>query len=361
MTNRFLQFIKKQRLAIFLAQKGCLSLLEPLQSFRQTVFLASFFEKNKEKDSLQNLQDWVQEQKSLYLAFLLSFFAHRNEIPLLQNFSPALKNENKPSRADSLKNYREVNPLIKQIIQKDFPFLQEEYDSFLKAKDVCFDMRLQAAEIEDLNEKVVDVFLGILPEIDWIKTNKTELYLQNSMSDSAKNANTKSPQKIWEIFCFLFFEKSVLIDFSPKAYVSLSQGEYPQIPFAIRKVSPDLKNYLFDYLKKQTQPNNSEQKNLLRLIKSLPAYEKDLELFAEKYKSKEKRIKNNPSSEENFMRTFSERNLLPEYKKLDLPQGQDYHHLLFPPKLKKAKEFRKSSVLYWGPLFLLFLALSYLL
>ncbi len=162
MINFILQAAKKQYLAIELAKKDCLFLIEDVKSFSKQIFVARMFEQktklNKEEKLKKLILSNVKYSTFTQEMLISSGFLKR---PIFVNEDGYIVLRTLPERAFFLK-----------MITSDFSD-NKNLVKLTARLDLLSDMRFYGSDIERYCEnrhKKCDI-------IDWQKTNKKELYI----------------------------------------------------------------------------------------------------------------------------------------------------------------------------------------
>ena len=163
MINKFLQFIKKQRLAIRLAWFDCLFVIEGLQTFSYALPLARFFRRRLSGDNIQHLHNFlIYNQNPLFFA-LYEEAASRQDIFAAPVY--VFPVSDKQFAGDMLyrlaagsEDKKFYLSLFREIVRRDYPELRAQYKVFERRLDTIYDMRFRASEMELLCEASVGFF-----------------------------------------------------------------------------------------------------------------------------------------------------------------------------------------------------------
>lgn len=360
MLNNLRKFIRKQITAVALAKYDLLFLLKGLFAFKYNIKPASFFVKPSPLSIPQRVQKFLEYRQNGILNLLVDelsadvlyktdklFYLKEKANIVFNSEAPFMSVQNIYDKKYSLY-------LFQEIIAKDFPQFSDQYAFFKKRLDLASDMRLYAAELQELLDKTIDSEAAFPIEIDWIKTDKDNLYL--NASDKfvfTQNLSPKAQENFCRLFLSLLFEKSLFIS-SWNGVAADSSDKVNILNFdAVYEASVSLKKFALDSNRKVT---TLAQLKLYRALKLLEIYCPDVkvEKFIQSYigypLNESENIKN---ERQNFL------NLL-QQNGFDFGVTKNAPEF-FSPKSKRLSDtkkhlsdslFGKSSVYYWGPLVL---------
>jgi len=261
------------------------------------------------------------------------------------------------SSADRKENRR----LLIELSEKDWPWFSAEY--LLNVLDVHQDMRLFAAELEQLGAETSGMDGYVQAEIDWQKTSERELVL-NFPEALVFGAELPPPARrnLADVFFRLFFLKSRLVTDWPGIAFN-QKGEIAWLDFtSVVAVGEAEKNFALRCLKNGVVPQNSMEHTVKRTLDLLRFYcpGVDLPTLAEKISCcplPEFQTASNDWAERNFSR----------YKSMGLAGSvnETYNpadpssliYLLDSHRYQRDSRFKKSSFYYWAPLLLAFYVL----
>lgn len=356
MINEFLQFLKKQKLAIQFAQSDLLFLLRPLSSFRKAGRIAGFFNRKSELSPAARVLDYIQSYpNSLPAVFAtelaLNYGIRPPEMPVRILFgSPVIK------QALPAAERKEDIALVTELSENDFSNLATE--ELLQTMDLNFDMRLFAAELEHLIAESSEYPGSLRFEIDWIKTSQQQLVAVFSEPVTyGGELPLPAQQNLAEIFLRLFYLKALLIlDWPAVAYND--KGQIAWLDFtSLQSVEPSLRRYALDYLRSRRAPVATVEHNLKRALDLLILYCPNVDLM-----SLAEQISCCPlPAFTTDDKKLGEKTLM-QMKKLHLDGGQPtpyagenpqkLAYLLDTGRYLRHSRFKKSSFFYWGPLLL---------
>lgn len=366
MINKFLQFIKKQRLAIRLARFDCLFVIAGLQTFKYALPLARLFRRRLNGDNIQHLHNFLIFSQNPLLFALYEEAASRQDIFATPVYVFPVSDKRFAGdllyclAADS-EDKKFYLSLFREIVRRDYPELRAQYKVFERRLDTVYDMRFRASEMELLCEASAG-FSGFCPyEVDWLKTTKNKLYLCFDVPARSKRILSAAEQEnLSRLFAYLFFEKSLFVSY----WRSLCTGDNSRVSFldfdAVYPVTPELKNYLLNFVGRQQKPARPEEYKLQRAVMVLQDFCPDINVFAawSDYLNLTDFSSRVHSDNDNLLAQLKSGGLdLGQYRPVELRSPEELAYLLETKDLKKGAQFRKSSVIYWGPMAVLFYVL----
>lgn len=354
MINRFLQFLKKQQLAVKLAQNDLLFLVENLQSFKLELPLAKLFYQKQKISKLKRISNFLESEDNPLLYTLTK------ELSVLDNklfYLPKLKKTalNECLLFKTTQGIKDANfyiQLFVELVNKDFPILDGEINHLY----TNFDMRLYAADLESLNGILNEDEHCCQMEIDWIKTSKENLYLCfDKKCQFTQKLNPLAQENLSHQFAFMLLEKSVFISYWNGVMLS-PNNEVGFLDFdAIYTADSELLKYALSYIKQKTPAKTLLEFKLQRALSLLEYYCPDIDCFASwrsiaitnhEYKTGE----SNSDILEKMRNNGFDFGASPQITDTN---PKDFEYLLDVGRHRKDPQFRKSSIYYWGPLLVL--------
>lgn len=369
MINKFLQFIKKQQLAIRLARFDCLFITDSLSTFDSVRPLAKLFRRKSRLTPVLRVQTFLEYIQSPLLFAVYEEITSRTDIvPEAAYVLPV------PSRLLSgdilyrtnapLKDRSFYLGLFREIVRRDLPELENQYKIFEKRIDTLFDMRFYGSELEHICEDAAGADTYCRYEVDWLKTNREKLYLSfDEPCRQTSSLNKEAQKNLAALFGYLLFEKSVFVSY----WDSLCVNKESQVSFlnfdAVYPAYPELKRYAADFILDGRRPEKSEEYKISRGLKLLRDFCPSVRLpeFWDKYLEAESFIpREYPVPNQEFLRRLKENGMsLGQHHPIIMSDPHELSYLLRNPKLKNDPQFRKSSFFYWGPMALIFVYLLY--
>ena len=356
MINGFLQFLKKQKLAIRLAEEDLLFLLEPLHTFQATLPVARWFVRHSSVSPQIRIETFLSRSgNSLPPSFAVKIALNYEKQPPcypVRHLSESVSLK-QPLSATKRNEYRF---LLTELVEKDWPMLS--LDDLFQTLDWNLDMRLWAAELEHLGHEAAE-YQGFLKfDIDWLNTTQQQLsFLPPEPLTYASELSEKAQSNLSEIFFRLFFKKKLLIYDWP-AVICNAEGQISWLDFSCEEYSDEkLQRFAWDYLHEHRFPQTPEEHHVKRALNLLKIYcpKIDLSILAEEinsvllpeYKITDKKWEEQTLSDLKRLGVNSEINK--NYEETD-PQSVLY--LLDSKRHPKASGHQKVSFYYWGPLIL---------
>ena len=369
MINRFLQFLKKQRLAIRLSRADSLFVISGLRTFRYTRPLARLFRCRLPYSPLVCFQTFLRSENNPLLNALYEEFACRTDfLPfasyLLPEDAQKLKGEVCFRNTNGFKEKAFYFSLLKEIVELDYPELAEQFELFKKRVDAVEDMRFYGSELEMLTADVNGFEKGSSFEINWSKTNASELWLS---FDKEYDFSARLPRKVQEnlskLVAYLIFEKSIFMSvFHGVAYTKQGKICLPDIDY-LYPATPQLQHFAIDCITHRREPSTLAGYKMQRLLFLLQDYCPDIKVFEswKEYLIQDyHKLPHAVVKEQELLNLFSACGLdLCTRQPLVMTNPQEISWLLDSKRHKHDPQFKKSSILYWGPLFLLICFLLY--
>ena len=356
MINEFLQFLKKQKLAIRFARADMLFLLTPLKTFRAVMLPARMFRQPSTYSAVDRVTAFLKDNSRSLPAVMSVPIALNYELPPLPQPQRILNGsiifKQALDSAERKNNYR----LLSELGEKDWPLLAK--DNLLKIYDKNLDMRLFAAELEQLGAENAGNKGYAQVEIDWQKTSQQELVLNFPipMTYSSELPPT-ARQNLADSFFRLFFLKSLLVSDWPAVAFNAS-GQISWLDFSLLlPVDKALQQFALKYLRQQTAPNTPSEYAVKRALDLLNIYCPDIVLAELAEKISCCPLADFQTADDDWAaQTFK------DYQAWGLTGGvaapykasnpQDVVYLLDSRRYLQDSRFKKSSFYYWAPLLL---------
>ncbi len=259
MINHFLQFLKKQRLAILFARAGCLSTIRRLPSMGFVSGIAAFFSREKNGNEEKKLTALMEkEQNPLLNVFITELSCRLNLFPPTTAIDSPLDGIKNISREDADFYY----DLFRNIIRRS-PRLRPLYNSFCNRCGMLRDKRLYAAEVEKLLEKTASLSAAVY-EVDWNLTTRDEIFITHENGCHFKDSLTQAEQtELFLLWGSLFFEKETFPLFWANVVVD-SRGKVNFFNIdSLQNADCALKNFFIKYLQRKTTPSSFEEHRLV--------------------------------------------------------------------------------------------------
>ncbi len=360
MNNRFLQFIKKQQLAIRLARFDSLFLISGLKAFRGTINFAKLFVRKSKQRPLIRLQEFLFSENNPLLFALYDEFTCRTDLLPYESYllpveQKTLFGEVCTQTTKGLHNTRFFLSLCDQIIADDYPELSEQYKLFKQRLDAIFDMRFFASELEMLCGEVGGFERGCPFDINWLKTSRDEIWLD---FDKKYNFSDKLPPKAQEslsrLIAYLIFDKKIFMSlFKGVGYNYQSRVCLPDIDY-LYPVSPELQTYAINCIVHRHKPKTILEHKMQRLLFLLEDYCPDIKVFdswRDYLKQEHRRFSPAENKDEELLRLFNSCGIDQCVRQpIVMTNPQDIAWLLDSRRHLKNPQFKNSTFIYWGPL-----------
>lgn len=360
MINGFLQFLKKQKLAIQLAKEDMLFLLYPLEMFQTTLPLSRFFLKKSSLSPAQRVENYISTHHDTLLSLYSTTLALSYNIQPPRHASATLKGDIEIKQALSLQDYSLGEELVPELVSSNST-LDEDY--LLNTLELNSDMRLYGAELSELQTYASECGEAIPISVDWQQTSSDKLFVffEDEITDSV-SLPTNAQHNLAAIFFHLLYHKAYLVlDWQSVLYNN--QGKIFWRDFSvIRNLSPELQKYALQNMLEETAPKNSDEHNVKRALDLLRYYCPQVNLV-ELSKQIGGKILSDFKTHDN------------EWSKINTPHLQQLNagdgHNRIPLSSKNLyqllkskpmpKHWGKSSLYYWGPLILAAFLIYYFL
>lgn len=360
MINGILQFIKKTILAIKLARYNALFVVMPLKSFAPQRWIARLFIKRNNSNPLDNLRSFIETENNLYLNAAVDEILARSDIVGKNNFylyytEPRLmRNEALFKTTANAEDRRFYLKIFAEIVRKDYPFLQEQYNFFLRRLDILQDMRFYASEIEELSKAAMGFSGQNFFEVDWIRTNKEKLYMLFEKDCQLTDKLPVAAQKDFvQLFGYLLFEKNWFIS-SWQGIAITDSGSTALLDFDfLYPINDDLKAFVRAFFKEPQTPKNNIEYKLARALKVLQLYSPNVEIASlwKSYLREPESVYKAPQTPSQLLHHLEQHGVvIKSAPELNFEKPQDLAYLLDSQRHKNDPRFRKSTVWYWGPL-----------
>lgn len=360
MINGILQFIKKTILAIKLARCNAYFVIVPLKSFARQRWIARWFIKKNDAKPLDNLRAFLMRENNLFLNAATDEILARSDIVGKNNFylyysdPRIMRNEALFKTTDNAVDKSFYLKLFAEIVRKDYPQLQEQYNFFLRRIDILSDMRFYASELEELTKAAMGFEGQNFFEVDWIRSNKEKLYM---LFDQDCNLTNKLPKKtqqdLVQLFGYLLFEKNWFIS-SWQGIGVTSSGHAALLDFDfLYPVSDEFKTFAKAWYKEPQTPKNGYEYKLARALKLLQLYCPDVKVadLWENYLNRPDSAYKAPQPPAQLLHNLQQHGVVVKSApEIAFEKPEDLAYLLDSRRHKNDPRYRKSTVWYWGPL-----------
>ena len=360
MINGFLQFLKKQKLAIHLAREDMLFLLYSLNMFQKTLLLSRFFLRKSSATPSQRVEIYINKHQNSLLSVYATTLALSYGVTPPHRLEEKLTGDVDVKHAISSKDIILGEELLPQLALSN-PKLDEDY--LLNMLELNSDMRLYGAEFSEIQNYTSEC-KGILKlAVDWQKTTAEKLYIL--FSEEVKNTEKLSPQaqqNLAQMFFYLLYRKSYLILDWDSILIN-SRSEVFLLNFSVlRNLSKSQQAYAFQNIMNGKAPLNIEENNIKRALDLLKLYcpQADMSGLTKRYGTP-------ILSEFKTHDTEWAKKNTEYYQNLEAEDGhkrvQDTRNNIFLRlKSKSTLSVRgKTSIYYWWPLILAACLLYFLL
>lgn len=362
MINEILQFIKKTILSIKLARGDMLFLVEGLKPFRSALLQARPWKRKSPLPPLVRIRRFLDKEQSVFLDIAAEEISARSDVVrgcLLTRDceEDRLLSGHEPFCVAAGWQGKDVfyQRLWAEAAAVDSR-LSLEKTVYGKRLDNRSDMRFYASELEILNQKISGSPYGCPFDIDWIRTGKRELFLNFGVKCRFTSALSKKEQEsLAAVWGYMFFEGAAFISFWRGVLADVKgRVAFPDFD-CVCNADWALKNFAAEYIRGRVLPRRKIEFRLERALKLLRHYCPDINPFdfwknyLDTLLPKEIGVGGQKSLLANLSRNGV---VTPPAKKLRFPAAADLVYLLDSRRHKNDPRFRKSGVLYWGPLLL---------
>lgn len=365
MINEILQFIKKQKLAIHLARHNALFVIKGLKSFSGVMPLAKLFVVKNKLPHARCIENFLAAENNPILYAATDEIAARSDIvgkTLLYPYNQQTRTMHQEVLFKSIPLDSERKfwvELFREIVNKDFPQLKSQLSFFERRLDIILDLRFYGSELETLHENSANYESCCDFEIDWIKTNKHNLFLDFDGTCRFTQMLPKAAQENLVNLCaYLFYEQSLFIS----SFSGVSLDEKNQVSFLdfdyIYQAETTLKDFAAQYMQgKAPQPQSNNEYKLQRAFMLLKRYCPDVDIVAIWHNSggsDSLTPRFAPTDELSYLKLMTDSGINLLYRD-EIPDtnASSLAYLLDSSRHKKDPQYRKSSLLYAAPLFLL--------
>lgn len=360
MINEILQFIKKTILAIKLARYNLLELLSSLETFKKPALVARFFVVKSTMPLKQRLDCFLEDENNPYLYALIKEISARSDIVGSKFFyteplSPyALEGSVLFKTAAGARDEKFWLSLFRELVIRDFPELKEQYNFFSRRLDILNDMRFYASELELLSESSAELERNCLFEVDWIRSDKEKLYLCfDEDCRFTDKLDVKAQESLSRLFAYLLFEKKLFVSFWSGVSVNAAGcAGFLDFDF-IYPADENLQNFAGRYIKEGAVPGTPAEYKLVRGIRLLDSFCPDIKVFKfwESYRNAGAPVRRVSTDTTGLLRHLQKSGVVVDAQTpVSHTSYDDISYLLDTGRHKKDARFRKSSILYWGPL-----------
>lgn len=363
MINEILQFIKKTILSIKLAHHDALFLVEGLKTFKKNIALAKPFVHKSSLSEPERIRRFLEAENNFYLYAAADEISARSDItgdPLFYNNHYKLHNLRGNFLFRNINNAKDgdfYRALFQEIVDKDFPQLAEQHKFFKKRLDVLLDMRFYASELEIVNEKTAEMARGCSFDVDWIRTNKNNLYLCfDEDCQFTDHLEIPAQESLSKLFAYMLFEESIFIS-SWQGVATNSKGKISFLDFDyVYQADESLKKFAQEVLAGTVKPQNAIEFKLQRALRLLDHYCPDLRTFKiwEHYLNSPPYSDKKLTPPETLLKQLQQNGVvLHNSPQIGLPEAKEMSYLLDSRRHKNDPRFSKSRFVYWGPLLVL--------
>lgn len=354
MINQFLQFLKKQQLAIKLARYDALFLLRGLPGFAVAAAAASLFRRPRRGLATEKLQRLMAEERDPLLNIFVTETGYRYDPVVPPSKQDALL---LAENAVSAREEDFYQSLFRGFSRKSGT-LRPVAVSFRRRADLLFDRRLYASELEELITKESG-FEKMLPfEVDWALTDRDNVCLTYPPETvSAIEIPGAYQQNFALLFASLFFERSTLVSgWRAVVYDSTGRLNFSNID-SLQPVDYHLKNFAVKFLRGETAPGSYAEHKLVSAIKLLQYYCPEIrlaEIWDEYIQTAPfSQPMSLPESSKKQREALLQTDFAPGFRKpLQERDPRELAHLLRPRSYRRDKQFANSSIRIWLPLLL---------
>jgi len=360
MNNRFLQFIKKQRLAIRLARFDSLFLILGLKAFRGTIHIAKLFiRKSKQKPLVRFQKFLLSENNPLLFALYDEFTCRTDLLPYESYLLPieqrTLDGEVCIRSTTGLRDIKFFLNLCEEIVTDDYPELMEQFKLFKQRLDAVFDMRFYASELEMLCGEVGGFERGCPFEINWLKTGRNELWLDFPKKyDFSGFLFPKTQESLSKLIAYLIFDKKIFMSlFKGVGYNHQSRVCLPEIDY-LYPVSAELQTYAVNCIMHRQKPKTILEHKMQRLLFLLEDYCPDIKVFEiwkDYLKQDYRHLPPSENRDTELLNLFNSCGIEQCTRQpVVLTNPNDIAWLLDSQRHLKNPQFKNSTFRYWGPL-----------
>lgn len=359
MINEILQFIKKTILSIKLARYDILFLVSDKKAFKPTLWIARWFTVSDSSPLIERIRRFVDDENNLYLTIAVEEISKRDDIVGTDFVWTEDCGEKELNGSVLYRISAEAKDktfwltLFREIIVKDFPQLKEQYNGFERRIDIQNDMRLYASGLEELKENASALDFRADYDIDWIRSDKNNLYVLFRQPYRLTSHLSLAEQKnLSRLFSGMLFERGCFISFWQKVAVS----PMSEVFFADYDFIYTADEYLCDFARKYAQgkcrPDSFSEHLLASAIRLLKSYCSEVDIFEEWNSFPDKKIPFKISSSgEDLLNHLKKSGVIVDARpKIKHTTYDDVSDLLDSSRHKQKVFSGKSSILYWGPL-----------
>ena len=366
MKNVFLQFLKRQSLANALSATDLLSFFAKTEIFAPYRFLAKIFHRRRTDAPLYRIRDFLKHENDEVLAILAdeiwSRYATGNE-PLY----PAPDSLLPQGPFCLCRNLSEQTRRFYADWLKEIGFLTADILSVCARRwNLRRDMRLYAADWQELTDSLQSSSNGFFWQIDWLQTSASCLWITSAEPFRITSRLSLEEQKnLANLFAELLFDKGYFIS----SWSGVAVNEAHQVLWAdfdaLFPADSELKKFAFSYLQAQKFPTGGFEHKLAAALRRLQFFTPEVDLlslwqpWAELIFEPQSlaQITNVPAFQDGLRRHGLD---FLQKKQIQLHNPQELRYLLDSSRHAKDPRFRKSSIFYWLPLVIaIYLLLKY--
>lgn len=343
---------------------GCAPLLKGLQTFPWPLrLLASPAQKNP-LPLKAAVATWLNRQTDSALWAIADEFISRPDL----TGSEDLFLQNHPDYSSSgLLCFKRALPeaegvfalgLFRELSHKDFPALASHFPLFKKRLDSLLDMRFYGSSLETLLSETCRYEQAAEITVDWARTSSAELWLEiPSATILSHRLNPEAQTNLFHLVIQLLLERQVFISsFRGVLVDSLNRVNLPDFD-DLYPFDSALLHFLQNYLLGKSIPSAPLQYKLLHLIKLLQVYCPDINIQSELNDALDGLLFTDSAQDSSSVEMLAlyarHRMNLKPLENITPPNPASLAYLLDKTRFKKDPIFRKSSILYYGPLLIL--------
>ena len=359
MINGFLQFLKKQKLAINMAKADMLFLLYHLPSFHRALIIARFFVKKSPLKPARRIENYINSHPNSLGALCATTLALSYGVKPPHRLERHLKGDIVAKQAMSQEDFLLGEKLVPDLVSTNSK-LDESY--LLNLLELNSDMRLYGAEFSEIQNFAAGCEGNLKLSIDWQQTTSEKLFIV--FPEEIKAVETLSlaeQQNLSRLFFYMLYRKCYLI-LDWNSVLCNSKDEVSWLDFSvIRNISKQQQYYAFQNVINEIKPQNAEEFNIKRAIDLLKLYcpAVDIKDITKHYATPLlAEFKTHDENWENKNKSY-----LHDLKAKDghLRIEEKSNKIFSRLKSKTPSQIKKTSIYYWGPLLIAAFLLYYFL
>ena len=356
MKNAFLQFLNRQRLAISLSRSDLLREFDETGIFRHYKAAASLFRRRSADTIVDRIRDFLRRENDEVLTVLADEIWSRcnTENPPL---CPAPDTFLPSGSCCLCRSMSEKKRDFYRRWLKELPAPAADIAAVCARRwNLRRDMRLYAADWQEISELVKTTESGFCWEVDWPRTSADCLWVVNAEQVRVTTLlNPEEQRHLAQLWGNLFFEKNCFIaSWSGVAVDSLRRVMWTDFD-ALYPADSDLQNFAAAFLKNGVLPKRASEIKLAAALHRLRFFVPDINLFdiwktwlESGYGRRQITQMTAVPSFQSALRRSGMDFLIREPAKSKQPE--EIRYLLDSSRHRKDPRFRKSSIFYWLPL-----------